>query len=337
MPTSPRILPAVIALTLSAPAAWALEGAPPFEVVPAGRSVPELNGEVFLFPDAGMGGGYLHGPGERSMRAKSYFMAPFGVRYGLWKTLEAWGAVPLVWGSSPQQYVDARTEGTPTYRATLSGFDGSDAVVGLRLEPWSSDDEELAAVLTVGLVAPLGTNVWQNSRYGFVNGPVVPDFASGDGAWKILTAVEGIRDTEETRVSVLVGYLRKLEQEATAIEPPASTIKVTLPSPVVGWVRPAWKMTEDTWLTARVDGFWAHRGSIATSGAYSSTPEALPALLDSYGSLIDGSWGIWAGIGMREALSDTAAASLEVCLPVLERNLYRLWRLVGAVTWSWKP
>ncbi|MEK7474606.1 MAG: hypothetical protein AAB152_03125 [Candidatus Coatesbacteria bacterium] len=338
MPNFLRVALCALALTLPTAVARAIEGAPPFEVLPAGRPVAELTAEVGLAPEAGLGGGFLHGAGERSLRVKSYAMIPFGARYGLWQTLEVWGVIPLVWGSSPQQYVNVRTGGAPeTYRATLSGFDGSDVGAGLRWEPWSSDDGSLAVVLTAGVVIPLGTNVWQNSQFNFPDSFGTPDLASGDGAWKMLTAVEGIWDTEAARVSVLAGYLLKFPQEATALEPPASTITVTLPAPVVGWVRPAWKLSEDSWLTARVDGFWARQGTIGLAGLLTRTPEALPAVLDSYQNLLEGSWGIWAGIGMRQALTPSSAASCEVCAPVFARNLYRLWRVVAAFTWTWKP
>ena len=324
--------------TVLASAAFALEGAPPFDVVPSGRPVAELSAEVFVIPDMGFGGGYLHGDGPRSMRVKSYMMFPVGARYGLWKTLEAWVVAPLVWGSSPQEYVNARTGGNPeTYRATLSGFDGSDTATGLRFEPWSSYDDVLALVVTSGLVIPLGTNVWQNSQYNFVTGPAVPDLASGDGSWKVLFAAELVRDTEGSRTSLLAGYLHRFAQEALAVEPPASTIEVSLPSPVVGWLRHAVKLSEETWLTARADGFWAPGGSIATGGLLTKTPEALPVILDSYENLVSGSRGIWAGAGIRQALAPSAAFEIGFCAPLMAHNLYRIWRLTGAVTWRWKP
>lgn len=327
------------AAVLAAAGAFAFEGAPPFTVVPAGAVVEPYTAEFFVSPGAGAGGGFLHGDAASSLRVRSWAVTAVGFRYGLWGPLEAFGFVPLVWGESPQRYVNVRTGGaSEIYSGRLSGFDGGDPGGGLRLRVFRGFEDRLDTTFTAGLLWPLGTNVWQNSANNYVTGPGAPDFASGDGAIKMLLAAEARWTTDTLHASALAGWLYRFSQEATAMEPPASTISVTLPSPVFGWLRAGTPVGDaGWWVGGRVDGYWSARGSVETTGLLARTPESLSALLDSYLNLLSPSGGVWAGPGVRRAMSDTSRFSLEALAPLYARGLYRAWRLEAMLTFGWRP
>lgn len=323
---------------LAAAAGSAFEGAPPFAGVPTGAVVDPFTAEFHVAPGAGFGGGFLHGDAAGSLRVRSWAVTSLGFRYGLWGALEAFGFVPLVWGESPQRYVYAVPGFTSeVYQARLSGFDGGDPGGGLRLRLLRAFEDSLDATFAAGLIWPLGTNPWQNSANNFITGPQPPAFSSGDGAIKLLLALETRWATETLRASALAGYLHRFGQEATAIEPPASTITVTLPAPVFGWLRGAVPVgDEGWWIGGRLDGFWAARGAVETTGLLAKTPASLPLLLDAYLNLLSPSGGLWAGPGVRRELTERSALSLEVLAPVWARGLYRAWRIEAALTIGWK-
>ena len=331
---------AVAALVVMAgTAGFAFEGVPPFAAVPAGSVVEPYTAVFHVSPGMGFGGGFLHGDAASSLRVRSWAVTALGFRYGFWGPVEAFGFVPLVWGESPQRFVNVRTGGAPEiYAGRLSGFDGGDPGGGVRLRAFRAFEERLEATLSVGLLWPLGTNVWQNSANNYVTGPGNPDFASGDGAIKLLLAVEGRWATESLKASAMIGYLHRFAQAASAMEPPASTITVTLPAPVFGWLRGEMPVGDGGWWAGgRLDGFWAARGGIATTGLLARPPSALPSILDSYLNLLSPSGGLWAGPGVRRELSGTSGLSIEVLAPLYARGLYRAWRVEAALTFGWRP
>ncbi len=335
---SPRAGAVFAPACLIAAHAVAFDGVPPFGHVPSGGVVDPYTAEFHVSPATGFGGAFQHGDAASSLRVRSWVIAGLGFRYGLWGPLEVYGDLPLVWGESPQRYVNARTGGAPeVYAGRLSGFDGGDPGGGLRLRVLRGFEDAFDLTLSSGVAWPLGTNVWQNSANNYVTGPGNPDFATGDGAIKLLIALEGRWISEELRASALAGYQRRLAVDATAIEPPASTIEVQLPSPLFGWLRGEVPAGDGWWLGGRVDGFWASRGAVETTGLLAKNPAALPLLLDSYLNLLSPSGGIWIGPGARREISDTSAFSVEILGPAYARGLYRAWRIEAAFTFGWKP
>ncbi len=333
-------MPILAAFLAAAPAA-ALEGAPPFAWLPSGASLPELQGEVSLAADVGSGAGFAGASGPRSLRADRYLVAPVQARYGLWGGIEGYVIGPFVWGSAEEEYVDARTGGAPfTNRARLSGFDGGDPEVGLRWAVVSAERGEESAfevIVAAGMVLPWGTGVWQMSQYNYVTGPAAPDFASGSGAWQVAGALEVRAGTGRWRLDTLVGYLRALAQEATAMEPPGSTIEVTVPSPAMVRLEPALRLGDSLWLTGRVEGFAAPRGTIKVGGHLARSPGSTEAVMDSYRNLVDPSSGLWAGAGIRWDASESVGLAAGVAAPVVTNGLYRMWRAGLTVSWAYKP
>lgn len=327
------------ALAVLAAAASAIEGAPPFSGVPTGAVVDPYTAEFQVSPGTGFGGGFLHGDAAGSLRVRSWAVTALGFRYGLPGPLEAFGFIPLVWGESPQRYVYAVPGfSVDTYQARLSGFDGGDPGGGLRWRALRAFEEQLESTLSLGLIWPLGTNPWQNSANNFITGPMPPAFSSGDGAIKLLLAVEGRWTTESLKASALAGYLHRFAQEASAMEPPASTISVTLPAPVFGWLRGEVPLGGGGWwIGARLDGFWAARGSVETTGLLAKTPVSLPLLLDSYLNLLSPMGGVWAGPGIRREISERSALSIDILAPMYARGLYRAWRVEASLTIGWRP
>ncbi len=335
----PRVGAAIgFACLMIAAGAAAFEGASPFAHVPSGAIVDPYAAQFHASPGTGFGGGFLHGEAAPSLRVRSWLVAALGFRYGLWGPLEAYGSVPLVWGESPQRYVNARTGGAPEiYSGRLTGFDGGDPGGGVRVRVLRAFEDRLDTTFTAGLVWPLGTNVWANSANNYVTGPTDPDFATGDGAIKMLLALEGRWATEGLRASGLAGYLHRFAVQATAIEPPASTISVVLPAPVFGWLKAEIPAGDGWWLGGRVDGWWAARGDVEVTGLLEKNPAALPLILDSYLNLLSPSGGLWAGPAARRELSETSALSIEILAPLYARGLYRAWRLEASFTFGWKP
>lgn len=318
----------------------ALEGTPPFEWLVAGDTLPELTAGASVGPDLGYGAGFAgSGRGEDSMKARRYLAAPVTFRYGLWSVLEAYAVAPFYWGDSPQHFINYATAGPPEEsRATLSGADFGDPALGARWRFWSGETEGTGAVLTVAGIFPLGTNVWANSQFNYVtSGSPRPDFAVGDGAMKVLVSAQGLVDGPAWRLDVLAGYLYRFPVEAAAIEPGASTITVRAPGSVLAWVRPAWKLSEDTWLTGRLDGFWSAGGSFGTTGLLARYPATLPVVLDSYQHLVRSAGGMWAGAGVRQAFGEGWSAAAGLLAPVAVHGMYRFVRLDASVSWTWKP
>lgn len=315
--------------------AWALEGAPPFAWFPHGPLAADLHAVVEVRPESGFSGGFAGGDPARSLQVRSYLVAPVFLRYGLWGTLEAYGAFPFYWGSSPQQYVD-RTYGLGELNATVSGADVGDPALGARWRAWRSPTEAWNVMLVTGLVIPWGFNVWQGfPRFSYVRtAPDTPELAVGDGAWKLLVGVQERYESETFMVDALVGYILKFPLRATLLElNVGEEITVNLPSPVTAWIRPAWLIGERLWVTGRVDGVWAPHGSVTAGG----TLAKVPGLLDSYMNLVRASGGVWAGGGLRWELMSGSALSLEASAPVAAHRLYRYWRISASASYSWRP
>lgn len=329
---------AVVGLT--AATARALEGAPPFEWLVPGETLPESTAAASIRPDMGLGAAFAGGGApEDSLKVRRYLAAPLTVRYALWDALEAYAVAPFYWGESSQHFVNYATGGAPEdYRSVLSGADFGDPALGARWRCWRGDEERGALIATLALVFPLGTNVWQNSQFNYVtSGSAKPDFAIGDGAYKLLAAIQGEWDGPVWRWEALGGYLFRFPLEASAIEPGASTITVHEPGSAMGWVRSSYKLTEDTWLTGRVDGFWSAGGSFAVDGLLARDPAVLNVVLDSYRNLIRAAGGVWAGVGVRQAFNETWEGAIGILAPLAVHGMYRVIRLEAAVSWSWKP
>ena len=343
--SSDRIRP-MLRMLLSISLAWmvpapagAVAGIPPLMWIVPGDTVAELTAAGAVAPDAGMDAGFAGpGRGEDSLAIRRYVMAPVTVRYGMWNFLEAFAIAPFTAAESPQRFINYATGGAPEeYRVTLEGADFGDPAVGVRVRAWRSDDERWAGVGTLGMVFPLGTNIWTNSRYNFVTGSARPDLAVGDGAYALVLAVQGLFDDPGWQCEGMAGYVLRFPVEAAAIEPGASTITIHEPSPVVGWVRASWKMSEDTWLTGRVDGFWAAGGTITTDGLLARHPETLPVVLDSYAHVLRAAGGAWAGVGIHQALGTAWTAELGVLAPLAVHAMYRVVRVTASLGWAWKP
>jgi len=327
------------ACTVSA-TALALEGAPPFEWLVSGDTVPESTAAASVSPDAGLAAGFAgSGAPEDSMKVRRYLTAPLTIRYGLWDSVEAYAVAPFYWGESPQHFVNYATGGAPDeYRATLTGSDFGDPALGARIRCWRGEDEHAGVIATLAVVFPLGTNVWTNSQFNFAtSGSPQPDLAVGDGAYKLLAAAQGNWEAGDWQLEALGGYCLRLPVEAAAIEPGASTITVHAPSSVLGWIRPAYKMSDSFWLTGRIDGFWASGGSVEAGGLLAHDPAELAVVLDSYQHLVRAAGGIWAGLGVREALTETWTGAIGVLAPIAVHGMYRVVRLDASLAWSWKP
>lgn len=320
--------------------AGALEGTPPFEWLVPGDTLPELTAAASVTPEAGIGAGFAgSGDAADSMKARRYLSAPLTGRYAMWDVLEAYVVAPFYVGESPQHYVNYATGGAPEeYRATLNGADFGDPALGARWRCWRGEEDGPAVVASLAVVLPLGTNVWTNSQFNYVtSGSSRPELAVGDGAYKLLAAVQAVRDWPSWHGEALAGYLYRFPLEAAAIEPGASTITVHEPSVALGWIRPAYKLTEETWLTGRLDGFWSAGGSFDTEGLLARDPAALGVVVGTYGNLIKAAGGLWAGLGIRQAMSETWTVSAGVLAPLAVHGLYRCFRLDASVSWTWKP
>ena len=121
------------------------------------------------------------------------------------------------------------------------------------------------------------------------------------------------------------------------MEPPSSTIEVTVPSPAMFRLEPALRLGDALWLTARVEGFAAPRGIIKVGGLLARSPGSTEAVLDSYRNLVDPSSGLWAGAGLRWDASEIIGLAAGVAAPVVANGLYRMWRAGLSVSWSYKP
>lgn len=323
------------ACTVSA-TALALEGAPPFEWLVSGDTVPESTAAASVSPDAGLGLGFAgSGAAQDSMKVRRYIAAPLTIRYGLWDAIEAYAVAPFYWGASPQHFVNYPAGGLES-RETLTGADFGDPSLGVRWRAWRNDEGHAGMILTAAYVFPFGTNVWHNSQANFANSGGIPDLAIGDGANKLLIAAQVLADGPAWRVEVLGGYLWRLPFVETQFANDG-TIDVREPSPVLGWIRPSFKLTEDTWLTGQVDGFWAAGGGFTLGGDLAKDPGQLPVILDSYQHLIRSAGGVWAGLGLRQAFTETWTAAVGVLAPVAVHGMYRLIRLDATLAWSWKP
>jgi hypothetical protein len=335
-----RIPPTALVLVLVAPLARALEGAPPFEWQPWGWPVPELVVAVTIAADAGAGAGFAEGSGERSMRARDYTVTPVQVRYGVFPALEIYGVAQLVWASAPESWTDPGSSGTPvTYRQVVSGFDGGDMAVGLRWGVVRTDGDAVSAVLTAAFLFPSGSDVWSYPRTTFIRTfGETPDLSTGDGTYKILAGVEVDAGGEDWGLETQAGYLLKLPVDAAAVAPPASTIEVRMPSPVIARIRPAWKVSDEVSVLGVVEGYWAPAGKFVLGGELARYPGDLATTLDSYMNLVAGEAGLWAGAGLRWGGSTSPfAAALCLAAPVAASRVWRQWRLGATVTWSWKP
>ncbi len=333
-----RIAGAAALALLAAGGAGAMEGVPYLQWFTGRTSLEEGRYAVSARAEGAVESGYAGGTGERSMKAARYLMAPICARYGVIEGLEFYSVLPFYWGESPQRYVNySAVGGTEEYSAVISGADFGDIDTLFKWRAWEDEGRNAAVLLHAGAGYPTGTDVWNGVMYNFITGPAKPRMAQGDGALKLMAGAGCALDGESFRFDALAGYIWRLGFEATALEPSGSTIDVQLPSPVVGWVRPEWRVLEDWWLSASLEGFWAPAGRVTSGGLLAKEEGSLGKVLDSYMNLVRSSAGLWAGLGASRALTSEVTLSAGAKAPVMVDRLYRLWRAELTVTYSGKP
>ncbi len=331
---------AIVAILVAIPAvALSTAGVPPFEWFAGGKIMEEYHTNLSVRSEVGFSGGYAGNEGDRSMKVENYLAAPVLIRYGLWGSLEAYVSVPVYWGSSPQRYTDRLASPPREYAGTVSGFDIGDTAAALRWRVWESATEEWTTLLSGGVVMPLGSNVWNEyPDFTYIRtAPDRPDLAVGDGSWKILVAVQELFERDEMRAEALIGYIHKFPLRARAAELSVlHEITVRQPSPLVAWIRPAMSVGDGLWLTGRIEGFWAPRGSLSAGGILAKSPGSMEKILDSYANLVGASGAAWVGGGVRWEVTDTGTVSLEVAAPVAAHRAYRYWRASARITYALK-
>lgn len=308
---------------------------PPLHWFGSGPVVPEHQSRLLLRPEFGAGAGYAGREPERSMKPRTYVVAPLLIQYGLWSALEACAVVPFYWGSSPQKFVDRLATPPREYAATVTGADIGDVAAALRWRAWRTDDEAWAFVLGAGAVMPLGSNAWKDyPQYTYVRTvPDAPDLAVGEGVWKLLVSLGQSYATDDYRIDALVGYLSGSSLRATAVELSSlHEINVRQPSSLVARLRSETAVGEGLWLTGRLEGYSSWGGRITAGGLLASEPGSVERILDSYVNLAGNASGAWAGAGVRWEATEESSLGVEVAAPVLADGSYRYWRAGAVVT-----
>ncbi len=331
---------AALALLISGPGiVRALEAVPPFEFFAPGPVTPELHARVSADSRLGLGYSFCGADPERQLQAENYSVTQLLLGYGIWKNLEIYGAFPFYYGRSPQRCL-VYVMGYPVDLAgTVSGYDFGDAAFGLRFQFLGNEEEPRAAVVSVGFVPPMGTNVWQGIRYSFQGMLEVPEsLAVGDGAWKALAGLNYIHKTERFEIEGMAGYLLKFPLEVTGMGIGyGSTVTVRQPSPLLVSLRPEYEIWPGLWLAADIEGYWAPRGKITAGGFLADEPDSLEKVLGSYVNLAAASGALWAGAGIRWQPDERYRLRFGVNAPAAVHRTYRSWRASLALSYVWFP
>jgi len=322
---------ALIVLAVSPRQTAAMDGVPPFAWFPFGAPMPEYGYAVSFNPDGGIGTSYEGGVPARSMMVKDYAMASILGRYGMWKSLEVYGALPYYWGRSPQEYRDpwqGEREGT------ISGSDFGDVALGLKLAVWRSADEAKTVSVAAACVLPMGSNVWTDypkATFYETFSPELPELTLGDGAYKALVSADLHEEGDDFRLDALAGYLYKFEMHVGEFDGKKNRIVLRQPSPLLFRAFPAFRVGRNLWLEGRAEGFWAPRGRIRSD----LSRAGLENIMDGYLNLVESHGAAWAGAGVKWDASDKVRAGLSAEAPVAAHRYYRSWRICAVIERSW--